>query len=445
MSVEPVPVRAPRSRARSVGFYVLVVVAALLLLLTSFAVWINRVALNTSVFADTANELIDDPEIRQTVAQRAVDELYANVDVEAAIEERLPEDVKSLAGPSAAALRQAAPEVLDRALQQPALQRLWAATVEESHQALVRVLEGDGDVVETEGGVVVLDLRNIVLEAADRLGIRAEVEGQLPANAGRIEVLRSDELDTAQNAFQLLKTLAWVLPVLTLLAFGGAVWLAPDRRRALRGVGIALLAVGAIGLLAANLTRNYLVDALVEERDARPAANNAWDILTSLMRSTFWWLIAVGVLFVIAYWLAGPGRQAVALRRELVPALQGRVWAYAALAVVGLVLLLTGPVSDFARLLAVVVLIALGVVWIEVMRAQTAREFPDATGAVLLDDTRTRVGDWLEARTARGETPAPPVAPSDVSAQLANLAELHAGGKLTNEEYAAAKARVLAG
>ncbi len=143
-----------------------------------------------------------------------------------------------------------------------------------------------------------LDLRELVLEAAARLGIRSQVDERLPEDAGRIEVLRSDELDTAQNVFQLLKTLAWVLPVLTLLAFAGAVWLAPDRRRALRRVGITVVVVGVLGLLAASLTGNYVVHALVAERDVRPAAGNAWDILTDLMRSSFRWLVVVGVLFV---------------------------------------------------------------------------------------------------------------------------------------------------
>ncbi|HLG10958.1 MAG TPA: SHOCT domain-containing protein, partial [Dehalococcoidia bacterium] len=45
---------------------------------------------------------------------------------------------------------------------------------------------------------------------------------------------------------------------------------------------------------------------------------------------------------------------------------------------------------------------------------------------------------------ARAEAPAV-AAPGDVSAQLANLAGLHAQGALTDEEFAAAKARVLAG
>ena len=47
---------------------------------------------------------------------------------------------------------------------------------------------------------------------------------------------------------------------------------------------VAVLVVGALGLVAANLTGNYIVNSLVSERNTRPAANDAWDILTELMR-----------------------------------------------------------------------------------------------------------------------------------------------------------------
>ncbi len=433
---------ARKGRGRATAVWAVLVVAGLLLLLTSFAVWINRVALNTQVFTDTSTELLDNDAIRSAVATRAVDELYTNVDVEAAIEERLPDDVKSLAGPTAAGLRQVAPEILDRALEQPALQRLFKASLEESHKTLVEVLEGGGGRVTTEGGVVTLELRPIVLEAADRIGIRDRVEERLPEDAGRIEILRSDELDTAQSAFQLLKTLAWVLPLLTLVAFGFAVWLAGERRRAVRGIGITLVVVGVLGLLAAKLTGNYVVDSLVAQRDNRDAAGNAWNILTDLMRGSFRWMIIVGILFVVVAWLAGPGRRAVSARRSLAPAFRNRVWAYVGLAIVALILLLTGQVSDFTRFLFVAVLVALGATWIELTRRQTLREFPDAAGPTLIADARSRVTGWLEERRARPEAAGPDV---DVPARLVSLADLHARGELTDEEYASAKARVLAG
>jgi len=416
-----------------------------LLLLSSFAVWVDRVALNTDEFVDTSRELIADDAIRRAVATMAVDELFGSVDVETEIEGKLPKDLKSLSGPATAGLREGSYQLVGRALRQPRLQRLWALSVEQSHETLVRVLESDGETVSTEGGVVTLDLEQIVLEAADRIGLRSEVEGQLPADVGRIEILRSDELDTAQDAFRLLNTLAWVLPLLTLAAFALAAWLSGDRRRTMRRIGITVLVVGLVGLLAANVVGNYVVDSLVAATENRTAAGNAWDILAELLRSSFRWLVVGGVLFLVAAWLAGPGRRAVAVRRILAPALRERVWAYATLGVFALALIFTGPAGDFARYLAVLTLVTLGAVWIEQMRTQTLRDFPDASPSELFADARSRATRWWEARRAPALEPVQAAPPGDVTARLATLADLHTRGVLTDEEFASAKARVLAG
>ena len=437
-----------QSRGRSTAVWVVLVLAGLLLLLSSFAVWINRVALNTSVFTSTSTRLLDDDEIRSAVANRAVDELFANVDVQAEIEEQLPEDYQGLSGAATAGLRQASYQIVDRALQEPRFQELFKLSLEQSHVTLVQVLEGGGDRVSTEGGEVTLDLGAIVQEAADRIGIGQQVSDKLPEGAGEIVVLRSDELDTAQSVFQLLKTLAWVLPLLTLAAFGFAVWLAGERRRAVRGIGFTLIAVGIVGLLAASLTRNYVVESLVAREDDRRAASNAWDILTDLMRSSFRLMIVVGILFLVAAWLAGPSRRALSARGWLAPALQSRVWAYVALGIVALLLLFTAQVTDFSRLLVVAVLTALGATWIELTRRTTLVEFPDATGTTFFSDTWNRVTTWWDGqRSAAAARSAPPSAPGagDVSARLAALAELHTSGALSDDEFAAAKARVLAG
>ena len=441
----PAPGRKP-GRGRTAGVWILLVVAGLLLLLSSFAIWINRVALNTGVFTDTSSSLLDDPEIRSAVANRAVDELFANVDVQAEVEKQLPADYQGLAGPATAGLRQASYQIVNRALEQPTFQQLFRVTLEETHRTLVEVLEGGGNRVSTSNGEVTLNLRAIIEEAADRIGIGNQVADKIPADAGRIVILRADELDTAQDAFQLLKTLAWILPLLTLAAFGLAVWLAGDRRRAIRSTGWVLVVVGILGLLAANLTRNYVVDALVAREDDRQAANNAWNILTELMRGSFRLTIVVGILFVIAAWLAGPGRRAVTTRRWVAPALQNRVWAYIVLVGLVLFLLFSAQVVDFARLLVVLLLAALGAAWIELARRQTLAEFPDAQGSTLVADTRARMESWWESWRAAPEAPVAVAAPAvDVTSRLASLADLHAKGALTDDEYAAAKAQVLAG
>ena len=436
-----------QSRGRSAAIWIVLVIAGLLLLLSSFAVWINRVALNTGVFTDTSSSLLDNDQIRQAVANRAVDELFANVDVQAEVQAQLPSDYKGLSGPAAAGLRQASYQIVDRALEQPAFQDLFRVAVEESHTTLVQVLEGGGDRVSTNEGEVTLNLRAIILEAADRIGIGDQIADKIPGDAGQIVVLRSDQLDTAQNVFQLLKTLAWVLPILTLLAFGLAVWLARDRRRAVRGIGATLVVVGLVGLVAAKLTRNYVVDALVARRDDRQAASDAWDILTELMRGSFRLMVVVGLLFLVAAWLAGRGRRALTARGWLAPALYNRVWAYVVLVVLGLVLLFTAEVADVTRFLVVALLVALGAAWIELTRRQTRSEFPDAPNTTFVADTWARLSTWWEEQrsTAAARPSAAVEQPTDVSTRLASLADLHTNGHLTDEEYAAAKAKVLAG
>src|SRR5262245_10217845 len=133
-----------QSRGRGAAVWVVLVIAGLLLLLTSFAVWVNRVALNTSVFADTSSSLLDDPAIRQAVANRAVDELFSSVDVQQEVQDKLPSGYQGLSGPAAAGLRQASYQIVDRALEQPRFQALFKVMVEETHQTLVQVLEGGG-------------------------------------------------------------------------------------------------------------------------------------------------------------------------------------------------------------------------------------------------------------------------------------------------------------
>ena len=135
-------------------------VAGLLLLLSSFAIWINRVALNTGVFTDTSSSLLDDPAIRQRGREprrrRAVRERRrAGRGREAASRTT----TKGLAGPATAGLRQASYQIVDRALEQPAFQQLFKVTLEETHRTLVEVLEGGGERVSTENGEVTLDLR----------------------------------------------------------------------------------------------------------------------------------------------------------------------------------------------------------------------------------------------------------------------------------------------
>ena len=91
----------------------------------------------------------------------------------------------------------------------------------------------------------------------------------------------------------------------------------------------------------------------------------------------------IGLAFIVGGALAGPGRHEVAVRRFLAPYLRDRpVVVYAVLAVVFLLwLAFLATINNLGQVLVIVILAALAVVGVEILRRQTAREFPDASTA----------------------------------------------------------------
>ena len=86
----------------------------------------------------------------------------------------------------------------------------------------------------------------------------------------------------------------------------------------------------------------------------------------------------IGLAFVGAGLLAGPGRPAVAVRRFLAPYLRDQpVVVYAVVAVLFLLWLAFIPgINNLGQVLVIVALAVLAVVGVEALRRQTAQEFP---------------------------------------------------------------------
>jgi hypothetical protein len=344
---------------------VLVVLAALFAVVGLLAGYVRYQALDNETFSDTAADLIEDDEIRDQIALTLVDSLYANVDVAAALEERLPADQKGLAAPIAAVARQLADRAAVRVLERPRAQELWVRSLSTTHEQLLRVLNDDLTNVQTEGGVVVLNLRPLVIQLGDQVAIVGRVAERLPADAGRIEVMDAKQLETAQDVTGLLDTLGrfiWLVP-LGLAAL--AIWLAGDRRRSIvRSLAVGAIVAGTLVLVARSVAGNYVVDNLVQADSVRPAASDAWEILTALLRDGARTLVGVGIVLLIGVWLVGPGVRATTVRRRLAPWLERPEIAYGAAALALVLLVWWGPTAQTKRwqvVLLFAVMLGLGV------------------------------------------------------------------------------------
>jgi hypothetical protein len=364
---------------------ILVVVGALFAILALLAGYVRYQALDTDTVEATAGELIADEEIRDQIAATLVDQLFAAVDVEAALQERLPEDQQGLAGPIAGAVRIGADRAAVQLMERPRPQRLWVRGIAETHRNLIRVLKDEGERVSTQGGNVVLDLRPLIIQLGDRVAIVGRIDERLLANpdVGQITIIESDQLETAQDLTRIMDFLGlwlWTVPIALWVL---AVWLAEGRRRdILRMIGFSAILAGLLVLVVRRIVGSIVVDELATTESVEIAAGNAWDILTGLLRDGGLTLMGIGVLLLVAVWIAGPSQYATDTREWLAPHIARPELAFGGAAALLALLVWWGPTAQTQRwqlILVTAVLLGLGV---EVLRRQTAREFPsrDQTG-----------------------------------------------------------------
>jgi hypothetical protein len=372
------------SKKRGVLVWSLLVLATILLFVSSFTVWSKRQLLDDEAWADSSAQLLANDEVRGAIAQKLSDGLFQRVDVEAQLRERLPERSQGAAPALAAALQNSVgPAAADRLLQRPRVQTLWENANRRAHAAVVRVLEGKdlgrAGNISTVNGEVTLDLRPAITRLATRLGVEDKLKANADPDAGQLVIMKSSQLEAAQTAVKILKALSSLLLIAVVALYALAIYLAQGRRRLLLGATGASLVF--IGLVIASLRRflgGVIVDSLVKTEANKEPVRVIWSLETSVMRDIAVILIVYGALVLLATVLAGPNRPAVAVRRWLAPSFRDHpvvVWA-SALALF-LILLAWGPTAGDRQLLGVLLLAATTAIAIEALRRQTLREFPE--------------------------------------------------------------------
>jgi hypothetical protein len=383
-------------------------------LIAVLSTWVKRQALDTNNWTNTSSKLLADKAIQNALGAYLVNEIFTNVDVAGQLRNALPKQTQALAGPASAGLRDLATQAVPQLLARPRIQDAWRQANRAAHKQFLTILNGGNAAVSTANGEVVLNLHTLVTQLASTLGISAPSASQaaqarntaqqklgvtVPASAGTLVLMRSKDLKTAQDITKAIRHLSIIFTVVSLCLFALAIALAVGWRRiALRSTGWCFAGLGIALLLVRRVGGNYVVNQLVNNESIKHPAHDAWAIGTGLLRAIAIALVIYGLVIVVAAWLAGPTKSAVAIRRALAPSLRDHpARVYGTAGVLYLLVLLWGPTPAFRHWIPILLIAALLVLGIELLRRQAAREFPDAHAG----DAVARMRNWFETRRAR--------------------------------------------
>jgi hypothetical protein len=195
---------------------------------------------------------------------------------------------------------------------------------------------------------------------------------------GEVVLMSSSELDSVQSLLAALRNLGFVLPLLVLALYIAAIFLARGwRPRALVGVGSGILAAMLLVLLTRRLIGSE-VTSLASSEAVEAAINSVYEIVSAGLRERALFILVIGLAFIVAGVLAGPGRAGTAARRFLAPYLRDNPGVvYAVVAALFLLWLTFLPgIENGGQILVIVLLAVLAAGGVAMLRRQTAREFP---------------------------------------------------------------------
>jgi hypothetical protein len=231
-------------------------------------------------FADRAVEAVRDPQVRATIADRAVG---AALDVEPDLLSARPLLVSAVRG----------------AIDTPAFEDLVRAAAVNAHRILF-------DDEEPTIAVDIADAAELIVPAVRSVDpeLAKELPGRLEAPLATLD-RRDFAADTIELADQV-RFLALILPLLGIGLLGAAVWLSDDRGLALRRAPFAVAAAAGLVLLAIALAEpnaTQRVEGLTLGQ-ANDAIDDAWDALLGPLQTAAW---ATGIVALAIALLVTPG------------------------------------------------------------------------------------------------------------------------------------------
>jgi hypothetical protein len=324
------PARRRRFSWRTPVSIVLIVLGCILGPVAVLGVWAGNEVSDTGRWVATVEPLIHDPAIQNVLTDRITQEITSRLNITGTVDQaaaqlndrgltRISSLLDSFGPQIASAATGFIHSSVHRVVSGPRVAKLWVQVNTTAHQALVKVLSGEGNgAISTKNGQITLNLGPfIAVVKQDLVDHGFALASNIPPISPTVALFQAQDLGKAQSGYRLIKTLKIVLPILALVLLAAGVWVARRRRRALIGAALGLAAsmlVLAIGLIIARSIYLNSVPPSVLPGDAAAAA---FDALVYFIRVGLRVVLAVGLIVAIGAFITGTSRAAIQTRSAL--------------------------------------------------------------------------------------------------------------------------------
>jgi hypothetical protein len=306
---------------------VLIVLGCILTPVAALGIWAGNEVSNTGRWVATVEPLIHDPAIQNALTDKITNEITSRLNLTGTINQasaqlndkgltRISSLLNTFGPQISSAVTGFIHNTVHTVITSPAAAKIWVQVNTVAHQALVKVLSGEGGgPVSTSNGQITLNLGPFIAEVKqDLIQHGFSLASNIPPVSPTIALFQANDLGKAQTLYRLIKAARIVLPILVLLLLAGGVYVARGRRRALIGAALGVAAsmlVLAIGLQIARAIYLNSVPSNVLPSDAAAAA---FDAMVHFIKVTLRVILLVGLVVAIGAFFTGPSRTAIRTR-----------------------------------------------------------------------------------------------------------------------------------
>jgi hypothetical protein len=306
---------------------VLIVLGCILAPAAVIGSWASLEVSDTGRYVATVEPLIHDPAIQNYLTDQITNQITSRLNITGVVNQASAQLNSKGLTRIGSLLSQFGPQIassvagfihstVHSAISSSAMATAWVQVNTVAHQALVKVLSGQGGgAVSIKNGQIVLNLGPLIVVAKDDLVSHGfKLASSIPPVSPTIALFQAKDLQKAQTYYRLVKAARIVLIILTLLLLGAGVYVARGRRRALIGAGLGLAASMLILGIGLDIGRGIYLSSVPSSTLPTDAAAAAYDALVHFLRVTLRVVLAVGLVVAIGAFFTGPARAAVQTR-----------------------------------------------------------------------------------------------------------------------------------